>query len=832
MMFGGMSEDDTPLCGQRLFLYPGNPDGTGIIEYDTETYRDQFETIDFVDSSQFIRSLEDEITLRDRSLLQLTDGERFEIPEYQRNYSWTSDQHDELWETAKNILQLRSQASDKPSDDYFGTIYIAKSPTKDKYEIIDGQQRIATVAIILKNIGDKLDEHVPNVEGDLKEYAKHIRNDYIEELLYRRKGPSRVPFLKLNEHDNEFFTLLFESPEQKAETLANLEQYDGRKQNAKRLDDLLAEVGISEEIYGPSGVGIDEDELETFRYYGDAHENLIDADDYYSAAIDTLLSRKAFTDDEPKVKTLINLAQYILRSLRISECLFETSDQELRIEVFQSLNDRGIELSNMDKVRARIVGRFQGESDSKTQIGRWEAVMREFGTDADAVEEFLSHYLAATEQSFETVTDAKNNLLEAFRLRSVGNKEVESRLANPGDARDFLEELKEYAQRYQELINSDLIEEDQALDEEYREQAEAVLRRLNGLNTKQWRPFVMYVYQQVVESPGKGEFFCEVLRTVESIMFRVAISDHVATVIDDTFPKSTQEFIELEQTGNQFDAQRISEALIENIDSDARQVHGENFADKLISTRNWGNNQAKQLFLKIVDKDFRRKNKAGITITSLSQDTGQVHIEHVFPVEFILRDSADPYAWLENFFINQPDSRMEDRIDLLRDSSMSSVGKDSAKYEELKPLITQIRESFVRDLGNMILLDQEVNSHVQNRLFSQKIKAYYESHEEDMGNIANQYFSRDGDISSDLLETLLETELPDDETAPGLAPVIQEFNEWWHWERSVQRKAELIELILESLTFITEEDEFDSVMPNIESMIRDDYNTRFTLLSA
>lgn len=827
-----MASDDLPLCGRRIFLYPGNPDGTGIIEYDTDTYREEFDEIEFVDSSQFIHSLEDDITLRDRSLLQLTDGERFDIPEYQRNYSWTDDQHEELWETARNILQLQSKSTEKPSDTYFGTVYIAKSPQKDKYEIIDGQQRIATVAIILKNIGEALDKFLPEIEGELKAYTKHVREDYIAELLYRRKGPSEVPFITLNEHDDDFFNILFKQDFEKAEMLAAMDNYDGRKKNAIRLDHLLRTFGINKETSGEQGIDIDEDQLNTYRYFAESHSNLLKADEFYSEAIDDLLNRKQLSGKEPKIKTLLNLTQYILRSLRISECLFETSDQELRIEVFQSLNDRGIELSSMDKVRARVVGRFQGESDSQKQINRWESVLKEFGTDAEAVEEFLAHYLAATERSFNTVSQAKNNLLEAFRLRSFGTEGVQSRLANPGEARDFLEELEEYSSRYQELINADLAEDNQQLKDHYRDQAEAILRRLNGLGTTQWRPFVMYVYQQVLEAPNKGRFFCDVLRTVESIMFRVAISDHVATVIDDTFPKTSQEFIELEQSGEQFDAERISESLIENVDSSARQVFGENFAERLISTRNWQNNQVKQLLLKLVDEDFREKNRAGITNTSLSQDTGQVHIEHVFPISFILRDKTNPYAWLENFFESSTDPQLKGRIQLLKNESVATIEKDSPKYEELDRLLTQIRESFVRDLGNMILLDEGVNQNVKNSLFSKKIREYHRAHEKDMGNVANQYFNTSENISQGELETLLELDVPADETDPACPKIVHTFNGWWTWERSVQRKAELIGQMLDSLTFITDENEFDSVSNNIGSMIHDDYSTRFTLLSS
>ncbi|WP_324618343.1 hypothetical protein [Natrinema versiforme] len=329
----------------------------------------------------------------------------------------------------------------------------------------------------MKNIKDHLEEKQTKVDGQLQAYAEHICEEYLDELLYRRKGPTETPFLELNDHDDSIYELLFQDPEKKVQTLKEMDQYDGRKQNAIRLRDLFDEVGIPEEDEELA----DTDLLESFRYFGDSHRRLVRTDEYYDEKVAAFADREEFDTPEKEVRALLNLAHFTLRSLRVSECIFQTDNQELRIEVFQSLNDRGVELSSMDKVRARIVGRFQGESDSDKQIARWENVVQMFGGDADAVEDFLAHYLAATEKSFETVTDARSNMLEAFRLKQIGRRDIKSRLASPGQARDFLEELENYAGRYREIVTADLTDDDTELKKEYREECEAILQRLNKL---------------------------------------------------------------------------------------------------------------------------------------------------------------------------------------------------------------------------------------------------------------------------------------------------------------------------------------------------------------
>ncbi|MFA9427066.1 DUF262 domain-containing protein [Natronorubrum sp. A-ect3] len=825
--------DDTSLCGTRVFLYPGDPDGTGIIDYDPTDYRDMYEDLDFVDSTQFIRSLDQDIELKNRSLLRVTDGERFEVPEYQRNYSWEEDQHDELWDTLLSILTLQPKSGQLPVDTYFGTVYIARSSQGEVYEVIDGQQRLSTVSILLKNIKEHLEEKQLLIDGQLQSYAEHICKDYLDELLYRRKGPTETPFLELNKHDDVVFELLFQDHQKKVQTLKRMDQYDGRKQNAIRLGELFDEVGIPEEVYNNDEELADSDVLDSFRYFGDSHRRLVQADEYYHKKVGEFADRDEFDTPEKQVKALLNLAHYTLRSLRVSECIFQTDNQELRIEVFQSLNDRGVELSNMDKVRARIVGRFQGESDSDKQIQRWENVVRDFGGDSDDVEDFLAHYLAATEKSFETVTDARSNMLEAFRLKQIGRHDIKSRLANPGQARDFLEELENYAGRYREIVTADLTDDDTELKKEYREECEAILQRLNKLGTKQWRPFVMYVYQAVTETPGKDAFLRDVLKTVENITFRVAISDLVATVVDDTYPKTCQEFRELEQSGNQFDIDTISEILVENIDSSARQLFGESFIDVLITSENWRNNQTKQLFLKIADEDFRERNQTGITKSELSEDPSEVHIEHILPVSYFLSGKENPYAWLECFFDNGDRNTIETQIKYLRNRDAHLLSSDDAGYDEIEQIIEGIEERFVRDLGNMILLDEEVNTPIKNRMFSVKLREYHLRHSKDMDNLVNQYFSTSGNVSSTKLDQLLEIDLPADETKfSDVHSTVQFFNEWWSYKQLVDRKAHLITAILESLQFRTEPGEFEPYMDDVEDYVEEDIEKRLAVLTA
>lgn len=83
---------------------------------------------------------------------ELLVGERvFQIPIYQRNYSWEERQLEDLW---NDLIYL-----DSNKKHYFGTILLKKTGIKqsglrtfDVYDIIDGQQRITTILILLKEM--------------------------------------------------------------------------------------------------------------------------------------------------------------------------------------------------------------------------------------------------------------------------------------------------------------------------------------------------------------------------------------------------------------------------------------------------------------------------------------------------------------------------------------------------------------------------------------------------------------------------------------------------------------------------------------------------------
>jgi len=71
----------------------------------------------------------------------------FEIPAYQRPYSWGAEETAELLD---DLLAALADADPKDPDPYFlGSIVLAKEEGQPDAKVIDGQQRLTTITILL-----------------------------------------------------------------------------------------------------------------------------------------------------------------------------------------------------------------------------------------------------------------------------------------------------------------------------------------------------------------------------------------------------------------------------------------------------------------------------------------------------------------------------------------------------------------------------------------------------------------------------------------------------------------------------------------------------------
>ena len=140
----------------------------------------------------------------------LRKSEQFVVPIYQRTYSWTEKECQQLWSDI-----LRTGENDEITSHFVGSIvYIEKRlnviGTQTPHLVIDGQQRLTTVMLILEALARYVDDEEP-MEGFS---AEKIRNYYLTNSL--EKGDRRFKLI-LTQTDKQSLTALIQQKAQPPE---------------------------------------------------------------------------------------------------------------------------------------------------------------------------------------------------------------------------------------------------------------------------------------------------------------------------------------------------------------------------------------------------------------------------------------------------------------------------------------------------------------------------------------------------------------------------------------------------------------------------------------
>ena len=261
---------------------------------------------------------------------ELLKKDRLEVPPNQRSYAW-EDRH------IITLFQDLNEAISAGNEDYFlGTIVLVK-PSKDPLTISDGQQRIATVTILLCRIRDKLIEL--NREGS----AQSLDTDFLRNI--DRDTEDIVPRIKLNLEDNAFFVeRIILSP----------------------LDEEYARA-------------------QSITPQRSSNERILKASELATEFVDKIL---ATAPTQSHAEHLLRWVRFIEESANIA--VVTVLDEAAAFRMFETLNDRGLRASQADILKNYFFSRSPGRLNEAWVL--WNSVTSVIETlDEDDNERLVSY---------------------------------------------------------------------------------------------------------------------------------------------------------------------------------------------------------------------------------------------------------------------------------------------------------------------------------------------------------------------------------------------------------------------------------------------------------
>lgn len=141
----------------------------------------------------------------------ISGGSVFNVPRFQRDYSWKEEQWEDLWSDIMDLVQDKETESH-----YMGYLVLQPKPGGNSLDIIDGQQRMTTLSLIVLSGMRKIQDLVNNgieVEQNTKR-LEELRRSYIGQMDTVSLSVSSKLTLNRNNDDyyQTYLTTLREMP--------------------------------------------------------------------------------------------------------------------------------------------------------------------------------------------------------------------------------------------------------------------------------------------------------------------------------------------------------------------------------------------------------------------------------------------------------------------------------------------------------------------------------------------------------------------------------------------------------------------------------------------
>lgn len=367
---------------------------------------------------------------------------QFIIPIYQRTYSWTQEECEKLF-----FDILRSSNNPDVKSHFMGSIVYVENglysvSSQAPLLVIDGQQRLTTIALLLTALQDKIGIDDEPFDGFTK---RRLRNYY---LINPEESGEKYHKLILSQTDKDtLISLIMEKPFPSSYSVRIKENYEFFRRKLDENENRLGEIcqGLTKLLI-----------------------------------VDISLDRQ---QDNPQL-------------------------------IFESMNSTGKELTQADLIRNYILMGLEPELQSKLYENYWRQMEIEFGQEAYQAyfDAFMRHFLTVKTRDIPRIDAIYDTFKSYHRSNSI-------------DVEDLVKDIYKYAGYYCKM----------ALGKEAESSLKESLADLRELKVDTAYPLLLELYDDYKNNCLSNDDFVNIVRLIESYVFRRAICNIPTNSLNKTF---------------------------------------------------------------------------------------------------------------------------------------------------------------------------------------------------------------------------------------------------------------------------------------------------------
>ena len=360
----------------------------------------------------------------------------YTVPDYQRQYSWGEEQWAAMWADINSIEKERTH--------FMGSLVVIQRSTSinepNQLEIVDGQQRLATLSIILAVMREKYYK-----EGCDKK-AKEIEDRY---LKYKPLSGDAVHNLTLSQFDRSDFEKIVEGKYE--------QMRDGQ---------------------------------------------LKEAVDFFASKLES------FSEDDLDILKVKLLGSVSMVSI-------ECDGDESAFRLFETLNDRGKELSSVDLMKNYTFSQAVNspEVDYNDVKEDWQNIVSNIVPNTNKPSRFFRHFIMSCDKP------DYNNDVSNYTLYDEYKKIIQERLPEEDmSINDYVSKISHNSEVYLKILNKSV----DMYDDDGNKAINSKLEDLEIIKSVQARPLILRVLLEF----DTANRVMESLEMIEKFMLRWKVSSY------------------------------------------------------------------------------------------------------------------------------------------------------------------------------------------------------------------------------------------------------------------------------------------------------------------